>query len=174
MAGGLIENIRRAAEATEQLADGTARVRQDLEAISEIEPDLPADSGFGATVSGSSVAPIGGGGAGGGSFLEGMGGGGAGGGGVWIGGGSGSGTTGGSIAGVGGGGSFRVGMGGGGAGGGGGVVTSPEANAFLRKQLGADDAVARAVAVTITDGFNMLAKILKGDGGARFRIGGGL
>lgn len=160
MAGGLIENIRRAAEATEQLADGTARVRQDLEAISEIEPDLPADSGFGATVAGSSVAPIGGGGAGGG--------------GVRIGWGSGSGTTGGSIAGVGGGGSFRVGMGGGGAGGGGGVVTSPEANAFLRKQLGADDAVARAVAVTITDGFNMLAKILKGDGGARFRIGGGL
>ena len=61
-----------------------------------------------------------------------------------------------------------------GAGGGGGVITSPAANAFIRSQMLPQDAVAEAVATTITHGFNMLAKILKGDGGSRFRIGGGL
>lgn len=158
---GLIDNIKAAAEATERLADGTARVRDNLEAISEIEPDLPADGGIGATFAGASVAPFGGGGS-------------AGGGGTRIGSGGGGSGSGGSIAGGAGGSGGRIGMGGGGAGGGGGVIVSPENNAILRKQLGADDAVARAVAVTITDGFNMLAKLLKGDGGSRFRIGGGL
>jgi hypothetical protein len=151
---GLIDNLKRAAEATEQLADGTKRVRDNLEAISEIEPDLPADGGIGATIAGASVAPIGGGG---GAAA-------AGGSGARIGGGGGSS----------GGGSGRIGMGGGGAGGGGGVITSPEGNAFIRSQILPQDAVARAVATTITDGFNMLAKILKGDGGSKFRIGGGL
>ena len=159
---GLLENLRLTADETERLGRATSKVREDLEAVSAIEPD--GGGGFtggelGAQFAAASVNPVAGSAAPGSAVPR-----------LGTGGGGGGGN---SIAGGSGGSGGRISMGSG-AGGGGGVITSPAANAFIRSQMLPQDAVAEAVATTITHGFNMLAKILKGDGGSRFRIGGGL
>lgn len=147
---GLLKNLDDAAVAMDRLADGSARLRDNLDAISEIEPDLGSP-----TFDASSIAPptAGGGITPGGSLKIG-GGGGASGAGVKYGGGGPS--------------PGRLGGSGGGAAGG---ITNP--HGVTPAMLGYVSKDALFIAASVAAAVSKAVKEIAGDGGAGFRMGGG-
>ena len=186
---GLLENLRLAADESERLERSTAGIVRNLDDLSQFEPDLPTGlggaggGGLGAAFAAASVRTVP---AGGGSNFTG--GGTTGGGSDFTGSastrGGGSDLTGGALtgggkdftgeSGGGGGGGSRISMGGGG-GGGNSILANPTVNAFIKSQVqGGESALAAAISDPIVRSIGELAKVLRGDGGASFRVGGGL
>ena len=163
---GLLENLKLAADESERLERSTAGIVRNLDDLSQFEPDLPAGlggaggGGLGAAFAAASIAPVGGATApGAGAARLGTGGGGGGGN---------------SISGEAGRGGSRISMGGGG-GGGNSILANPTVNAFIKSQVqGGESALAAAISDPIVRSIGELAKVLRGDGGASFRVGGGL
>lgn len=165
---GLLENLRLTADETERLGRATGKVREDLEAVSVIEPG--AGGGFtggdlGPAFAAATINPVTGS-PGPGAAVPLLG----------TGGGSGGGN---SIAGDAGGGGTRISMGGGG-GGGNSIAPNSAANDFIRSQVlgGVSDGVRQAnkpvvgvlekVATQLTE---LNRNLAKSDGGVGVRAG---